>query len=272
MVTRLNFAVPGRPQNGALFTFFSRDEWQRLSLGGQTRELTDRLFPGFDWDVLKSQVKAMEERAREKLGTSFEDLLGKAHFYDEVQPNALVRYVGAAHPNAECAAERAEGEFSDITKSADIFLDLGAFSFPTVVIDTPGVNDPLLVRDEITRQNLDAADICIVVVTARQPLSATDLNLLRMLRGLNKERLIIFINKVDEIQGGADVLAEIERRASATLKQEFPTTHIPLIFGSAAYAHKAITQDQSDTLLSSFAGIQAGERRRLPLAGRRGDC
>lgn len=243
VITRLHFGVPGKPQTGALFTFFSREEWRRFSLGGRTRELTDRLFPGFDWQVFKSQVKAMEDRAREKHGPSLEGLLGEKHFYEEIRVDSLVRYVGAEHPNAESAAEHAEGEFSDITKSADIFLDLGAFSFPTTVIDTPGVNDPFLVRDEITRQNLEAADICVVVVTARQPLSAIDLNLLRTLRGLKKDRFIIFINKIDELTGGEEVLYEIRQRVLSTLKQEFPTAHIRVIFGSAAYARKALSRN-----------------------------
>ena len=183
----------------------------------------------------------MEEGARKKLGASFEDLLGKEHVYPEIQPNLLVRYVGTEYLHAESEAERAEGEFSDITKCADIFLDLGAFSFPTVLIDTPGVNDPFLVRDEITRQNLESADICVVVVTAWQRLSATDLNLLRMLRGLKKDRLIIFVNKVDEVKGGDGVIKEIGRQVSLTLEQEFPSTHIPVILGSAAFAHKALS-------------------------------
>lgn len=247
VVTRLSFGLPDKPQSGALFTFFNRDEWRRLSMGGRTRELTDRLFPDFNWEVLRTQVKAMEDRAREKLGASFEELLGKEHLYGEIHPDLLVRYVGAEHPDAESLAERAEGKFSDITKSADIYLDLGAFSFPTVLIDTPGVNDPFLVRDEITRQNLEAADICVVVVTARQPLSATDINLLRMLRGLKKNRLIIFINKVDELRGGDEVLQEIGRQVSSTLKREFPSAHIPVVFGSAAYAHKALNRGVEPT-------------------------
>ncbi len=258
VITRLSFGVLDKPQSGALFTFFSREEWRRLSLGGRTRELTDRLFPNFNWEVLRSQVKAMEERAREKLGPSFEDLLGKEHLYQDIQPDLLVRYVGAEHPRAENPPEREEGRFSDITKSADIFLDLGAFSFPTVLIDTPGVNDPFLVRDEITRQNLEAADICVVVVTARQPLSATDLNLLRMLRGLKKDRLIIFINKVDELRGGEEVLQEIARQVSSTLKQEFPSAHIPLVFGSAAYAHKALNRGLADTGDTGAQSEEAG--------------
>ena len=256
VVTRLNFGVPDKPQAGALFTFFSREEWRRLSMGGRTRELTDRLFPDFNWEVLRAQVRAMEERASEKLGPTFEDLMGKEHLYQEVQPDLLVQYVGAEHPHAETPPERLEGRFSDITKSADIFLDLGAFSFPTVLIDTPGVNDPFLVRDEITRQNLETADICVVVVTARQPLSATDLNLLRMLRGLKKDRIIIFINKVDELKGGDEVLQEIGRQVSSTLKQEFPAAHIPLVFGSAAYAQQALCRGVADSGLPGGPGGQ----------------
>ena len=200
VITRLSFGVPDKPRSGAAFTFFTREEWHRLSLGGRTRELTGRLFPDFDWDVLRSQVTEMEDRARAKLGASFEDLLGKEHSYREIEFGLLLRYVGTEQPDAESD----EGRYSDITKSADIFLGLGAFSFPTVVIDTPGVNDPFLVRDEITRQNLEAADICVVVITARQRLSASDLNLLRMLRGLKKDRLIILVNKIDEIKGSEE--------------------------------------------------------------------
>jgi GTP-binding protein EngB required for normal cell division len=242
VITRLSFGVPDKPQSGAQFTFFSREEWRRLSLGGRTRELTRRLFPDFNWEVLRSQVGQMEERARAKLGNAFEDLMGKEHLYPEIVPDLLVRYIGAESPYAANDAERTEGMFSDITKTADIYLDLGAFSFPTVLIDTPGVNDPFLVRDEITRQNLETAEICVVVVTARQPLSATDLNLLRMLRGLKKDRLIIFINKVDELRGGEEILRDIGRQVSATLKQEFPGSHIPVVFGSASYAHRALNR------------------------------
>jgi GTP-binding protein EngB required for normal cell division len=241
VITRLHFGVPGKPQSGALFTFFSREEWRRLSLGGRTREITERLFPDFDWKALISQVTAMEENAREKLGPRFEELLGNEHSHAKLEPGLLVRYAGAAHPDAKSPSEQAEGEFAGITKSADIFFDLGAFSFPTILIDTPGVNDPFLVRDEITRQNLEGADICVVVVTARQPLSATDLNLLRTLRGLKKNRLIIFVNKTDEIKGGEGVLEEISRQVSTILNLEFPSAHIPVIFGSAAAALEALS-------------------------------
>ena len=127
-----------------------------------------------------------------------------------------------------------------------------------MLIDTPGVNDPFLVRDEITRQNLELADICVVVITAWQRLSATDLNLLRMLRGLKKDRLIVFVNKVDEVKGGEEVLSEIGRQVSATLEQEFPSARIPVVLGSAAFALKALNPDSSDYLPDD--GYDAGEQ------------
>ena len=37
-------------------------------------------------------------------------------------------------------------------------------------------------------------------LTARQPLSRADLNLLRLLKGLSKDRIVVFVNKVDELE------------------------------------------------------------------------
>ncbi len=243
VITRLNFAVPGKPQTGALFTFFSGEEWRRLSLRGRTRELSDQLFPDFDWGIFKSQLQAMEQRARQKHGAALDGLLGTAHSFEDIEANLLIRYIGVEFPEAESAEELAEGEFSDITKSADIFLDPGVFQFPAVLIDTPGVNDPSLVRDEITRQNLGEADICVVAVTARQPLSEADIGLLRTLKGLGKNRLIIFINKIDEVGGSEEIVKAIKQRVASTLEQEFPSASIPIIAGSAAFARKALAED-----------------------------
>ena len=228
VITRLSFGVLDKPRGWRLVHFLQP---RRMAppLNGRTHARAYRpAVPGLrlggpekpsDSDGGEGQRKSWGPPSK----ISWERSMCTRRF----SPTCSSSYVGTEYSHAESEAERAEGEFSDITKSADIFLDLGAFSFPTVLIDTPGVNDPFLVRDEITRQNLELADICVVVVTAWQRLSATDLNLLRMLRGLKKDRLIIFINKVDELKGGEEVLNEIGRQVSATLEQEFPSARIP---------------------------------------------
>ena len=240
VITRLHFGVHGKPTSGASFRFFTREEWRRLAAGGRTRELTEQLFPDFDWQELQKQLENIKKRAERKLGPQLETLLGAEQSYPMLTPGLLNRYVGAGQSGATDGTKRSEGEFSDITKIADVFFDMGAFNFPTILIDTPGVNDPFLVRDEVTRQNLQTADLCVVVVTARQPLSNADLGLLRLLRSLNKNRLIIFLNKVDEIDGGEEVINAISNRVSTILKQEFPSAHIPIVFGSAIWARQAL--------------------------------
>ena len=240
VITRLHFGVHGKPTSGASFRFFTREEWRRLAAGGRTRELTEQLFPDFDWQELQKQLENMKKRAERKLGPQLETLLGAEQSYSILTPGLLNRYVGAGQSDTTDGTKRSEGEFSDITKIADVFFDMGAFNFPTILIDTPGVNDPFLVREEVTRQNLQTAHLCVVVVTARQPLSNADLGLLRLLRSLNKNRLIIFLNKVDEIDGGEEVINAISNRVSTILKQEFPSAHIPIVFGSAFWARQAL--------------------------------
>ena len=258
VVTKLHFGVPGASESGASFTFFSADEWQRLSIGGRTRELTERILPDFDWDTLNQHVEAMQSRAAQKLGPRFQNLLGTEHSYAALTPGLLNRYVGAGLPGRDESAETFEGEFSDITKLANVFFDLGAFNFPTILIDTPGVNDPFLVRDEITRQSLEAVDICVIVLTARQPLSTADLHLLRMLRGLNKSRLIIFINKIDHFDGGKAALDDVSNRVSTILREEFPSADIPVIYGSALWARAALFPSRSTMEISNDNQIVGG--------------
>jgi GTP-binding protein EngB required for normal cell division len=257
VITRLHFGIPGEPKSGAAFTFFAPGEWARLSAGGKTRELTDRAFPDFNWEALKLQVETLKARAAAKIGPRFEELLGTVHSYPATDVKLLNRYVGAGNIDGLSEEDRA-GEFSDITKTADLFFDLAAFDFPAIVIDTPGVNDPFLIRDEITRQNLEDADICVAVLTARQPLSDADLGLLRVLKGLRKDRLIVFINKADELEGGAGIEGGLIRQVSAVLQREFPASDIQLILGSAAWANQALGKAGSGAAEPAFAFLEAG--------------
>ncbi len=238
VVTNLYFGVPETGNNRAIFEFFDADEWQRLAEGSaRLRELTERLIPNFDWSAFYRQVGDMREKARQKLGPQFEDLLGKRHGFPKITHGLLRKYV-CAEPSIDGPDEFGTGEFSLITKAANLYFDLGGFFYPTLVIDTPGINDPFLVRDEITRQNLERANIFIIVVTARQPLSNADVDLLRILRGLDKDRIIVFVNKIDEVEDFPEFEHAILQRVKGVLEKEFPSARIPVVVGSARWAVK----------------------------------
>jgi signal recognition particle receptor subunit beta len=251
-VTHLHFARPDAPPNiAAEFTFFDSDEWERLARGGgHIRELTERLVPGFEAELLQKHVDAMRRRSEERLGAKLRTLLGRKHAFPQLSTEVLEHYVCSGLPNT---GTEHKGVYSDVVKSADLYFGTNDFGFPTTIIDTPGTNDPFLVRDEITRRALESADIYIVVLTARQALSSADVALLRILRGLHKERITVFINRIDELGDLVRDVPAIVKHVQAGLRREFPTSDIPVVAGSALWAEAAIrsTPQEVDRLLTS---------------------
>jgi hypothetical protein len=238
-VTHLHFGRSDAPPNvAAEFTFFDSNEWERLARGGgHIRELTQRLVPGFEPELLQKHVEAMRRRSEDRLGATLRTLLGKKHAFPSITTEVLERYVCSGMPST---GSEHKGIYSDVVKSADLYFSSNEFGFPTTIIDTPGTNDPFLVRDEITRRALENADIYVVVLTARQALSSADVALLRILRGLHKERIAVFVNRIDELGDLVRDVRPIVEHVQAGLGREFPTSEIPVVAGSAHWAEIAI--------------------------------
>ena len=210
--------------------FLRAGEWRRIAEGGGLlRELTERLVPGFSPTLLRLQLDALRQRAERRLGREFQSLLGQQHKYSSITREIVERYVSAGTGGASAA-----GRYSDITKVADLhFRRRARPGYPVTVIDTPGTNDPFMVRDEITRQSLAAADIYVVVLTAQQPLATADLALLRILRGLHKEHVIIFINRIDQLEDVSADCRKLIENVRVQIEDEFGATDVPIIVGSA---------------------------------------
>jgi GTP-binding protein EngB required for normal cell division len=246
-VTNLHFRATHDTKDAAVFQFFSEAEWEQLANGqGKLRELTEHLVPGFKPELLRWYVSALQTRAATRLGPEFTSLLGRRHRAATLSPDLLQQYVCQGDPSSIALASDPIGRYSDITKSADVYLPGEPFDYPGTVVDTPGTNDPFLIRDEITRRSLETADLYIVVLTARQALSAADVALLRILRGLNKDQIVVFINRIDELSEIAEQSEAVTVSVRRELQKEFPGADIPLIAGSARWANFAITAGRDD--------------------------
>lgn len=245
VVTSLQYTPAEQVAERAEFTFFAPDEWDKIASGGGVlRELTERLVPGFNSELLRLQLDSMRRRAEQRLGPQFRSLLGTRHQFDAVTKEMLDRYVAAGQEVAEPGSET--GRYADVTKSAELHFYGPRTGFPICLVDTPGTNDPLLVRDEITRLSLASADVYIVLLTAQQPLSANDVALLRILRGLHKERIVVFINRIDQLRNPAMDSQRLLAHVRARLAQEFPAASIPIILGSAAWGTCALSHARED--------------------------
>jgi Dynamin family len=249
VVTALHFRnSPTPPAHAAVFNLFSTDQWKELAEGrGRLRELTERLVPGFQPELLRAQLEVMRKRAERRLGSKFGELLGKCHRYETVTPDLLADYVSAGDENAQPAANGSGRRiYSDITRSADLYFNESPFAYPITLIDTPGINDPFLVRDEITRRSLENPDIYVFVISALQPLSAADIYMLRLLNGLHKDRIVVFINRADQLANPATEAAAIKAAVEKRLQVEFPALDIPVICGSAWLGTLRLQADRPD--------------------------
>ena len=255
-VTRIHFGLADAPPNvAAEFSFFAPDEWEQLANGsGQIRELTQSLVPGFRVELLQKHVEEMRRRTTLRLGPTLNSLLGKKHVYSLLSPEDLERYICASLPDN---ASEQKGVYSDIIKTADLYFGKSEFSFPTTIIDTPGTNDPYLVRDEIARRTLESAHIHIVVLTPQQALSTADVALLRILRGLNKDRIVVFLNRIDQLGDLVRDVPIIMRHVREGLRRELPGSELPVVAGSAFWADTALRGLDGETERAWSAKAQA---------------
>jgi Dynamin family len=245
VVTRLHFGHPTGKSSGAIFRFFNDAEWDRLAnRGGRLGELTEGLLEDYKREKLVEQVSAMRERAELRLGAKFAHLLGKAHRFDQVTPELLSHYVAAGDDPDARVPNASSGRFADITHSAEVFFGQAPFGFPLTLIDTPGVNDPLLIREEITQQSIENSDHFIVVLSAHQTLSKPDVRLIRLLKALNRDRFVVFVNRLDEIRNPAAELERVREKLVDTLKRELNGKEISVVLGSAAWANFALTGNE----------------------------
>ncbi|MEX0327856.1 MAG: dynamin family protein [Ruegeria sp.] len=249
VITDMHFGHPSGRTAGAEFHFFDNRQWQALIAEGE--ELRN-MFPddedSYKREMIEEQVEAMKTRARLRLGESYEQLLGQHHDLEELNSDDLARYVCAGDdPTDEDEQDPGSdrGLYSDITRKAEVYFDIGHFPYPITVTDTPGVNDPLLIREEISRQYLKESDFFVVVLSAHQALSRADLKLFRLMQALELGQIVVFINRVDELGGGADDAGKVRADVVDGLEKALGNSDIDVLMGSAQWAHYALTGDET---------------------------
>lgn len=158
--------------------FYTKDEWAEQK---QTAALP------ID-DSIEELEKSKRQAAKElvaksaKLGSRLESLLGKTQD-DEL--SKLEDYVGA------------DGTYVSITKAVTVYYPKEYLKGVNIV-DTPGMNDPIVSREERTREFLSKADVVLMMLYAGRPFDSTDHNILfNDVRKCGPGKVLIGINKYD---------------------------------------------------------------------------
>lgn len=201
------------PESKLDVEFYTNDEWAEQNMTAQ-RDLSEVANNPLE----ESKVKAAKELVEKatKLGNSLNNYLGKTQS-DTL--DHLEDYVGA------------DGKFVSITKAVKIYYPNEMLK-GVEIVDTPGFNDPIVSREERTKDFLKRADAVVVLLYAGQPLSATDRDILfKNVRQCGIGKVLIGINKYDipfcngevESEIVAYVKEELNKACKASNDYEFNT-------------------------------------------------
>lgn len=158
--------------------FYTKDEWEEQKMQA-SRDENDAAN-----SLDESKIKAAKELVEKstKLGSSLNDYLG--HTQEDNFKN-LIEYVGA------------DGKFVSITKSVTIYYP-HEYLKGVEVVDTPGFNDPIVSREERTKEFLKKADVVIMMLYAGRPFDATDRDIIfKNVRQCGIGKVLVGINKYD---------------------------------------------------------------------------
>ena len=158
--------------------FYTPDEWAEQKQ--QAARSLDDVANSLD----ESKVKAAKELVSKasKLGSSLESLLGTIQ---EDSFENLIEYVGA------------EGRYVSITKSVKIYYPK-EYLKGVEIVDTPGFNDPIVSREERTKDFLKKADVVLMMLYAGRPFDATDRDIIfKNVRQCGIGKVLVGINKYD---------------------------------------------------------------------------
>lgn len=232
------------------FRFFSNEEWGALiRQGGRVGELASRAGAESELEKVRRQLEEMREKSKARLGRKFQLLLGQTHDYNTFDRELIERYVCLGddfwdEPEGDTAAfgtGRERGRFADITRSADLWFSAPDTPVNLCIQDTPGVNDTFMIREQITINALRNTRLCVMVLSAQQALSAVDLGLIRLISNLRSRHIIIFVNRIDELNDPVREVPEIRDSIQTTLKRFHGPTDVEILFGSGHWANHAVS-------------------------------
>lgn len=171
--------------------FYTSDEWieQKVTAQRNLNDVTDEL--------LRSKIQAAQELVKQAsgLGDQLNSLLGQKQ---EDKLSNLIEYVGA------------EGKYVGITKSVRIYVNK-EYLKGVEIVDTLGFNDPIVSREERTKEFLNRADVVLMLLYAGRPFDSTDREIIfKSLSNCGVSKLVIGINKYDIPYGNGETHEEIK--------------------------------------------------------------
>jgi len=149
-----------------------------------------------EWEAISKSAETLDSMAHFVAETEahFERMLGtyvtKEGKDEEIALNALPQYTSAEHSDKKC----------NLVKSVTLYTDLEFVREGVEIVDTPGLDDPVVQREEITNTYLSECDLLCHLMNVNQSATQKDLDfIIESLTYRNVAQLLVVITRIDTV-------------------------------------------------------------------------
>jgi predicted GTPase len=169
-LTRISYAK----EPYAKVNFWNQKEWRAI-------EESASVLPSIEAFVLETQYH---------FGESFDALITQEGKSEQIRVDMLSAYTSAKDSDKKC----------NLVKSVELYTNLEMLKEGVVIVDTPGLDDPIIQREEITLAYLNECDVLIHLMNAAQAATQKDVDfIIDALLYRKVAQLLIVITRIDAI-------------------------------------------------------------------------
>ncbi|MCX2717699.1 dynamin family protein [Helicobacter sp. MIT 21-1697] len=157
---------------GARVHFWSKKQWADLC----------------EQSAYDKSLKDFIEESQAHFGAQLDTFITQPHTTKEIQINELSIYTSANHTS----------KFCNLIQEVELFTPLSFLKNGVEIVDTPGLDDPITKREEITRAYIQRCDVLIHVMNASCAATQVDIDfILESLLEQNISRLLVVLTRID---------------------------------------------------------------------------
>ena len=159
----------------AKVNFWNSKEWQAIEKSADTLE----------------NMKPFIKETKEHFGNKLDEYItsdGKSY---EISINELPSFTSAEHSDKKC----------NLVKSVELYSDLKFVENGVEIVDTPGLDDPVIQREEITKGYVSQCDLMMHLMNVNQSATEKDIEFITdTLLYQNVARLLVVITRIDTVE------------------------------------------------------------------------
>ncbi|MBV5278568.1 MAG: dynamin family protein [Campylobacteraceae bacterium] len=196
----------------AVVNFWNAKEWKRIEEGASS-------LKGMD---------AFVKETKNHFSKNFETFINDDGKSEKIKVEDLSLYTSAKYSDKKC----------NLVKSVELYTDLKFVQEGVQIVDTPGLDDPVIQREEITLDYLSQCDLLIHLMNASQAATQKDVDfIIDALIYRNVVQLLIVITRIDMVKEKElqEVIAYTKASIEARLKAQNKASKLDEIIAKIAF-------------------------------------